>query len=231
MKFCIDSADVKEIERLYKIYPIDGVSTNPSILAKAKKDPWVVLHEIRDIVQDGELFVQVVAKDCKGMVEDAKAIVHELGRNTIVKIPVTIEGMKAIKICKKDNIRLLGTCVYTPIQGFLAAQAGCEYVAPYINRINNTGFSGIQVAKDIHDMISNNNLDSGLLAASFKDVNQVVELWKYGVKACTVTLDVFEKLLDNAIVDNAVDKFVSDIESITHKGYTLGRVELDLNQD
>lgn len=221
MKLCIDTADVQAIKKIYEYYPVDGVSTNPSILAKAKRPPFEVLHEIKDIVKDGEFFIQVIAKDCNGMVKDAERIVNEFGKNTIVKIPATEEGIKAMKICHSKGIRLLGTAVYTCGQGFLAAKAGCEYIAPYVNRIENMGFDGVQVAKDIHDMIVKNGLDySGLLAASFKNTNQVLELVKYGVKAVTISPDLFDAFTNNAIVDKAVDKFVEDFESITKKGAT-----------
>ena len=221
MKLCIDTADVQAIKKIYEYYPVDGVSTNPSILAKAKKPPFEVLHEIKDIIGDGELFVQVIAKDGEGMVKDAEKIISELGKNTVIKIPATKEGLKAMKICHDKGIRLLGTAVYTKAQGFLAAKAGCEYIAPYVNRIDNLGFDGVQTSKDIHDMIVNNGLDySGLLAASFKNVNQVIELIKYGVKAVTVSPDIFEAFSKNAIVDEAVDKFVEDFETITKKGAT-----------
>lgn len=222
MKLCIDTADVEAIKRIYEHYPVDGVSTNPSILAKAKKPPFEVLHEIKDIIGDGELFVQVIAKDAEGMVKDAERIVKELGKNTIVKIPVNYEGLKAIKLCHEKGIRLLGTAVYTSMQGFLAAKAGCEYIAPYVNRINNMGFDGVQTSKDIHDMINKNSLEySGLLAASFKNAIQVIELCKYGVKACTVSPDVFEAFLKNEIVDSAVDKFVEDFEGLVGKNKTM----------
>ena len=225
MKLCIDTADVEAIKRIYEIFPVDGVSTNPTILSRTKRPPFEVLHEIRDIVGDGELFVQVIAKDAEGMVKDAEKIVSELGKNTIIKIPVTKQGLKAIKICKSKGIRTLGTTVYNTMQGYLAAKAGCEYIAPYVNRIEVMGHDGVGVAKDIHDMIVNNGLEySGLLAASFKNTKQVTELIKYGVKAITIPVDLFDSFANNASVDETVDKFVEDFENLTFKGVTWDKL-------
>lgn len=223
MKLCIDDANVEKIRRIYEYYPVDGVSTNPSILAKSGRNPYEVLKEIRSIIgDDGELFVQAVSSDAEGMVAEAERIVEELGKTTLVKIPCTPEGFKAMKALKKKGIRFIGTAIYTAMQGFLAAKCGAEYVAPYVNRIDNMGFDGVQVAKDIHDAIVHNGLEhSGLLAASFKNSQQVLELTKYGVKAVTVAPDVIEGLVKNAAIDAAISQFTSDFEGLAGKGKTM----------
>ena len=170
---------------------MDGVSTNPSILAKTGRTPYEVLKEIRSIIgEEGELFVQATAQKAEAMVEEAHRIVKELGETTLVKVPCTPEGFKAMKGLHEEGIRFIGTAIYTTMQGWLAAKCGAEYVAPYVNRIDNMGFDGIQVSKDIHDAISGSGFDSGLLAASFKNSQQVLELAKYGVKAATVAPDI-----------------------------------------
>ena len=107
------------------------------------------------------------------------------------------------------------------MQGFLAAKCGAEYVAPYVNRIDNMGFDGVQVAKDIHDAITANGLDSGLLAASFKNSQQVLELTKYGVKAVTVAPDVIDGLVKNAAIDAAIDQFTRDFSGLVGEGKTM----------
>lgn len=222
MKLCIDHADVNAIRRIYEYYPIDGVSTNPTILAKSGREPYEVLKEIREIIgDDGELFVQVVAATAEGMVEDAYRIIKETGKNTLVKIPCVPEGFKAMKQLKKVGIRFIGTAIYTPMQAFIAAKCGAEYVAPYVNRIDNMGFDGVQVSKDIHDIMVNNNLDCGLLAASFKNSQQVLELAKYGVKAATVAPDVIDGLVKNPAIDAAVAQFTKDFEGLVGPGKTM----------
>ena len=222
MKLCIDHADVAKIRRIYEYYPVDGVSTNPSILAKTGREPYEVLREIRAIVGDGELFVQAVSPDAGGMVIEAHRIVKELGEATLVKIPCVPEGFKAMKALKREGIRFIGTAIYTPMQGFLAAKCGAEYVAPYVNRIDNMGFDGVQGSKDIHDAIVNNGLShSGLLAASFKNSQQVLELVKYGVKAVTVAPDVIEGLVKNPAIDAALLQFTKDFEGLVGEGITM----------
>lgn len=223
MIFCIDHADVNEIRRIIDLYPIDGVSTNPSILAKSGKKPYEVLKEIRSIIgKDGELFAQVISPKAEDMLIEAKRIIKECGDNTVVKVPCVPEGFKAMQLMHKDGIRVLGTAVYTAMQGFWAAKCGCEYVAPYVNRIDNMGFDGVKVAKDIHDIIVNNGFTScGLLAASFKNSGQVLELVKYGVKGVTVAPDLIDNLVKNSAIDSAVMQFTKDFESLAGVGATM----------
>lgn len=151
MKLIIDDAHIDLIKKIYEYYPVDGVTTNPSILAKSGRQPFEVLKEIRSFIgEEAELHVQVVAKDADGMVDDAHRIVKELGANTYVKVPSIPEGFKAMKALAKENINITATAIYTPMQAYLAAKCGASYAAPYVNRIDNMGFNGIQVAKQIH---------------------------------------------------------------------------------
>ena len=221
MKLCIDTANTGLIRKIYETYPVDGVSTNPSILAKEKRDPYEVLHEIRDIIKDDELFVQVISDNAETMREEAHHIISELGEKTLIKIPCIPEGYRAMKLLKEDKIRFIGTAVYTSMQGFLAAKAGAEYIAPYVNRIDNLGYDGIETAKEIHDMIVSNHLDSGLLAASFKNTRQVKELIRYGVKAVTLSPDLFETMVKNASVEDAVEVFRKDFKTLNRPGNTM----------
>ncbi len=222
MKICIDDADVSEIRRLYALYPIDGVSTNPTILAKSGRPPYEVLREIREIIgPEGELFVQAVSADAEGMVREAGRITGELGASTLIKIPCVPEGFRAMKTLKQEGFRFIGTAVYTVMQGFLAAKCGADYVAPYINRIDNMGFDGVQAAKDIHDAIRGSGYDSGLLAASFKNSRQVVELTRYGVKAVTLSPQVLDGLLNHPMIEAAVGRFTADFESLAGQGVTM----------
>lgn len=222
MKFCIDTGDVKKIREICEYYPVDGVSTNPSILAKTGRNPYEVLKEIREIIgEEGELFVQVISDKAEDMVEESKVIVRELGDQTLIKIPCVPEGFKAMKMLKKEGIRFIGTAIYTTMQGYLAAKCGAEYVAPYVNRIDNMGFDGVQVAMDIHDAIQGSSLDSGLLAASFKNSQQVLALTRYGVKAVTVAPDVIEGLVKNTAITSAVNDFKKDFEGLLGEGKTM----------
>ena len=216
MKLIIDDAHIDQIKKIYEFYPIDGVTTNPSILAKSGRNPYEVLKEIRAFIgSEAELHVQAVAKTAEGMVEDAHRIVTELGKNTYVKIPSVPEGFKAMKILTAEGITVTATAIYTPLQGFLAGKCGASYVAPYVNRIDNMGYNGIQVAKQIHDILKKNDLKTEVLAASFKNSQQVLELCEYGIGASTVAPDVIEGLVKNQAITAAIDDFVKDFEGIT----------------
>ena len=222
MKLIIDDAHIDQIKKIYEFYPIDGVTTNPSILAKSGRNPYEVLKEIRAFIgSEAELHVQAVAKTAEGMVEDAHRIVTELGKNTYVKIPSVPEGFKAMKILTAEGITVTATAIYTPLQGFLAGKCGASYVAPYVNRIDNMGYNGIQVAKQIHDILKKNDLKTEVLAASFKNSQQVLELCEYGIGASTVAPDVIEGVVKNQAITAAIDDFVKDFEGITGEGKTM----------
>ena len=222
MKFFIDTANVEDIKKANDMGVICGVTTNPSILAKSGRQPFEVLKEIRSFIgEEAELHVQVVAKDADGMVDDAHRIVKELGANTYVKVPSIPEGFKAMKALAKENINITATAIYTPMQAYLAAKCGASYAAPYVNRIDNMGFNGIQVAKQIHDIFKNNNLKTEVLAASFKNSQQVLELCEYGIGASTIAPDIIEGLVKNQAITSAVDDFVKDFEGLTGAGKTM----------
>lgn len=216
MKLLIDDANLDAIRQLYQFYPIDGVTTNPTILSKAGRPPFDVLREIRAFIgSDADLHVQAVTSSAQGMVEDAHRITEQLGENTLVKIPCVPEGFQAMKILVKEGVRVTGTAVYTPMQAYLAARCGAEYAAPYINRIDNMGFDGIAVAKEIQDIFTNNGLSTQILAASFKNSRQVLELCRYGVGASTVSPDVIRSFVNSPAIAAAVDAFAADFERLT----------------
>ena len=222
MKFIIDDADIAKIKDIYNTFAVDGVTTNPSILAKSGRQPYEVLTEIREFIgPDAELHVQVIAPDAEGMVRDGHRIVEVLGKNTYVKVPTTKEGLRAMKLLHAEGIRVTATAIYTRMQAFLAAKAGADYAAPYVNRIDNLGGDGVKTAQDIHDIFRKNGLDCQVLAASFKNSQQVQELCEYGIGAATISPDVIEALIKNDSVAMAVEAFVKDFEGLCGKGVTM----------
>lgn len=222
MRLCIDHADIDKIKQIYEYYPIDGVTTNPSILAASGRKPYEVLHEIREFIgADADLHVQVISPKAEDMVEEAHRIVKELGEKTYVKIPSVQEGFKAIRMLTAEGILTTGTAIYTPMQAYLAAKSGAKYVAPYINRIDNMGFDGVEVAKSIQDILWNNDLDCEILAASFKNSQQVLELCEYGVGAATAAPDIILGLVKNPAIEAAVDVFTKDFEKLVGEGNTM----------
>ena len=211
MKLIVDYANLEKIKEMYMYYPVDGVTTNPSILAKEKRNPYEVLKEIREFIsKDGELHVQVISKDAENMIKEAYKIREELGDNTYIKIPVTKEGLKAIKILANDDINITATAIYTQMQAYLAGKAGAKYAAPYVNRIDNLGSNGVKVAKDIHDIYVKNNIDT-----------KVLELAKYGIGAATVSPDVIDGLIKLDAVECAVDAFIRDFEGVCGQDKTM----------
>lgn len=222
MKLLVDDADVSRIKEIEEFYPIDGVTTNPSILAKNKKAPYDVLTEIREFIGDeAELHVQVVGRTADVMVDEAHRIIRELGENTFVKIPSVPEGFRAMKELRREKIKLTATAVYTPVQALLAAKCGAHYVAPYINRIDNLGYNGIQTAKRIHNILEMNKFKTEVLAASFKNTQQILELCEYGIGAATISPEIIKVLVENRTISFAIDDFINDFEKLTGEGQTM----------
>lgn len=216
MKLFIDDADLAAIKEINEYYPVDGVTTNPSILAKAKRDPRETLKAIREIIgEDKIIFAQAVDLTYEGMIRDAHMIVELLGKNTVVKLPSTPTGFKAMMALKKEGIPTCGTVVYTPMQAYLAAKAGASYVAPYVNRIDNMGYDGVGVVKQIQNILENNSMDCEVLAASFKNSMQVLELAEYGVGNATCAADVIKEFVKNLAIDGAIQDFVDDFKALT----------------
>lgn len=222
MKFIIDDANVEAIKNLYEYFPVEGVTTNPSILAKSRRSPYEVLKEIREFIgKDADLHVQVVSKNAADMVTEAVEIQERLGENTFIKVPTTREGLKAMKLLSAKDVKITATAIYTPMQAFLAAKAGAAYAAPYVNRIDNLGADGIETVKKIHDIFQNNGLKTEVLAASFKNSQQVLDLCAYGIGAATIAPDVIEGLIRNDAVISAVDVFTKDFEGLCGEGKTM----------
>ncbi len=222
MKLIVDHADLDQIKEMFEYFPVSGVTTNPTIITRTGKDPYEVLKSIREFIgPDAELHAQVISSDAEGMMAEAKVMRETVGGNFFVKIPTTKEGLKAIKNLKKEGFKVTATAVYTSIQAYLAAEAGADYVAPYLNRIDNLGYDGIQTACDIHDIFENNGYQTKVLAASFKNTQQVLELAKYGVGAATVAPDVIRNFVNNVAVDSAVAAFVKDFNATYGDGKTM----------
>ena len=223
MKLLIDDANIEKIKKIYEFYAIDGVTTNPSILAKTGRNPYEVLKEIRNLLgNEAELHVQVVSSTAEDMVKEGHKIVEKLGKNTYIKIPTVPEGLKAMRILHSEGYNVTATAIYTPLQAYLAAKAGADYTAPYVNRIDNLGTNGIEVTRKIHDILKNNNFKTEILAASFKNSLQVLELCEYGVGAATVAPDIIEGFINNTTnVSAAVQDFTDDFENLCGKGKTM----------
>ena len=222
MELLIDNADLSKIERLYDIYPIDGVTTNPSILAESGRRPYEVLRDIRSIIgEEAQLHVQVISVDASSIVDEAHRILDKLPGNTLIKIPAIPEGIKAIRILSHASVPVTATVIYSPMQALLAAKAGASYAAPYVNRIENLGLDAIECVRTMQKMIISDGLKTKILGASFKNSFQVISLMQIGAEAITLSPSVLSQLLENKYVDMAVDNFISDFEALCGKGSSM----------
>lgn len=210
MELYLDTANVAEVERLARIFPIAGVTTNPSIVAASKESVWDVLPRLQNAIgEEGTLFAQTMSRDAKGMVEEAKRLNNAIP-GIVVKIPVTAEGLAAIKLLKKEGIVTLGTAVYSASQGLLAALAGAKYVAPYVNRVDAQGGDGIRMVQELQTLLERHAPDSMVLAASFKTPRQAMDCLLAGCQAITLPLDVAQQMLNTPAVESAIEKFEQD---------------------
>lgn len=210
MEFILDTADVNEIKKLNELLTLTGVTTNPTIITKSKKSFQDTVKEILEILDEEQLFfVQAIAATCDEIVEEAKYICSLREKNTYVKIPVTHEGLKAIKECKKLGLGVLATAIYTSDQAFMAALNGADYLAPYVNRMENYG-DGIQEVKDLIEMLRVNNMNSKVVAASFKNKKQVHDLIVAGIQAVTVPVDVAYAMINHPGTEFAVGEFTEN---------------------
>lgn len=224
MKLLIDDANIDRIKKICEFYPIDGVTTNPSILAKTGKNPYEVLKEIRDFIgPDAELHAQVISTKAEDMVKEGHKMIEVLGEKskTFIKIPTIPEGLKAMRILSREGYKVTATAIYNPLQAYLAAKSGADYAAPYINRIDNLGNNGIEVARTMQDIFVSSGYKTRILAASFKNSLQVQELCESGIRAATVAPDVIEGLIKHPCVDYAEDTFIEDFEGLCGEGKTM----------
>ena len=210
MELYLDTANVAEVERLARIFPIAGVTTNPSIVAASKESIWDVLPRLQNAIgKEGILFAQTMSRDAQGMVEEARRLSNAVP-GLVVKIPVTAEGLAAIKMLKKEGITTLGTAVYSASQGLLAALAGAKYIAPYVNRIDAQGGDGIRAVRELQTLLELHAPDSMVLAASFKTPRQALDCLLAGCEAITLPLDVAQQMLNTPAVESAIEKFEQD---------------------
>jgi fructose-6-phosphate aldolase 1 len=210
MELYLDTSDVAAVKRLARIFPLAGVTTNPSIVAAGKTPVEVLLPQLYDALDGkGRLFAQVMANTAEGMVADAhklRAIIPDL----VVKVPVTAEGLAAIKCLKAEGIPTLGTAVYGAGQGLLSALAGAEYVAPYVNRVDAQGGDGVQTVNDLQRLLSLHAPGAKVLAASFNNAapGAGIVCWRV-CESITLPLDVAHPIAAPA-VEAAVAKFEQD---------------------
>lgn len=210
MELYLDTANVADVERLARIFPIAGVTTNPSIIAASGEPLWEVLPRLQNVIgPQGILFAQTMSRDAEGMVAEARRLRKAIP-TIVVKIPVTAEGLAAIKVLKKEGITTLGTAVYSASQGLLAALAGAKYIAPYVNRVDAQGGDGIRTVQELQSLLEMHAPESSVLAASFKTPRQALDCLLAGCEAITLPTDVAQQMLNTPAVESAIEKFEQD---------------------
>ena len=196
MELIIDTVDLNEIKEAVDYMPIVGVTSNPSIVKKTNpKDFFEHMRTIREIIgEDRSLHIQVISKDCDSMVKEAHRILEEIDRQVYIKVPVSYEGIKAIKMLKEENIHVTATAVYDLMQGYMALAAGADYIAPYVNRIGNLGADPMELINELSNRIIMDNYDTKIVAASFKGVEQVKNALNNGAQAITAPGGILKQI-------------------------------------
>ncbi|AXY24968.1 fructose-bisphosphate aldolase [Suicoccus acidiformans] len=222
MKLIIDSANVDKIKEYLEYLPIDGVTTNPSILKAEGKIEFINhMKEIRHIIGiDKSLHVQTISDTAEGMVRDAHDILESIDDQVYVKIPTSKEGLKAIKQLKAESVNITATAIYSTMQGLLATEMGADYLAPYINRMQNLDTDPFLVVNQLARNIEQTNSSTRILGASYKNVSQVIDSLMAGATHVTVGSDVLDKFLDNANIAKAVADFGQDWNTI-HERFSI----------
>lgn len=211
MLYILDTANLQDIAHCNEFYPLAGVTTNPSIISKEKTDFIGLIQSIRKIIGDEKmLHVQTVQKTAAKMVEEAERIRELAGGNFYVKVPIGEEGLKATMELKRREIGVTMTAIFTPQQALIAAKAGADFVAPYVNRLDNILGDGVRVVAEIAEELQIHNLNTSVLAASFKNAEQVHQCALAGCQSVTVSADILKALISHPMTDAAVAGFEKD---------------------
>ena len=215
MIYILDTANLEEIKHCNEFFPISGVTTNPSIISKAKADFWPLVKSIREIIgRDKMLHVQTTQTEAEKIVKEALLLRKELGENTYVKIPVCEEGIKATKLLKDEDVGVTMTAIFTPEQALMSAVAGADFVAPYVNRLENIIGDGSKLVAEIVKEFELYKSDCKVLAASFKNAEQIHKCALSGCHSVTATYDIFKSLISHPMTDIAIEGFNKDWKSV-----------------
>lgn len=219
MRLIIDSANIEKIQEYVKYLPVEGVTTNPSILKKEGKIDFAQhIKQIREIIgTDKSMHVQTIASDYEGILKDAETIQRLIGEDTYIKIPANKDGLAAIKTLKAQGVKITATAIYNEIQAILATELNADFLAPYVNRMSNLNTDPYQTISNIYENIKRTDSETKILAASFKNVDQVLKANLAGAEFVTVGTDVVDAFLADANINHAVTQFTNDWNDIHNK--------------
>lgn len=223
MEYLLDTASIEDIKFINEKFPIVGVTTNPSIIANENGDYKKIINNILNVIgMEKSLHIQVLGRTAEIIMKEAELLKSTFKGNIYIKIPVSAEGLKAINELKKNGFNITATGILTSQQIVLASQAGADYMAPYVNRIDNIGGDGIRVVEEAYEIIRRDPSNkSKILGASYKSVRQVHDSILAGAEAVTVPSDILKQLIYHPYTDWSIDKFESDWGKIYGDGSTL----------
>jgi len=216
MKFFIDTANPEEIRKGVEMGMVDGVTTNPSLVSKENRDFNSLIQEICGIIKDLPISLEVVSLKAEGMIEEARRLA-KLGDNVVVKIPMTVEGLKAIKVLGAEGIKTNTTLVFSPTQALLAAKAGSTYVSPFIGRLDDISQTGMDLIEQIVTIFENYDFDSQVIVASIRNPIHVLEAALIGAHVATIPYKVIEQLVQHPLTDIGIERFLADWKKVPKK--------------
>ena len=216
MKFFIDTANPGEIKKAYEMGVIDGVTTNPTLISKENRDFESLIQEICKIIRGLPISLEVLSLEAEGMIGEARKL-SKMGDNIVVKIPMTAEGLKAIKILVSEKIKTNTTLVFSPTQALLAAKAGTTYVSPFIGRLDDISQTGMELIEQIVTIFSNYNFESQVIVASIRHPIHVLEAALIGADVATIPYKVIEQLVKHPLTDIGIERFLKDWKKVPKK--------------
>ncbi len=215
MLYLLDTANLDSIRTCCEYFPVAGVTTNPTIISREKDNFLEIITGIREIIgPEKMLHIQTTAEEAGAILKEAEQLREAVGGNFYVKIPVTREGLKATALCKSRGIGVTMTAIFTQPQALIAARAGADFVAPYINRLDNIVSDGVRVVEEIVDIYHKYGIGTKVLAASFKNAEQVHKVSLTGADAVTINPDLFDTLIYHPLTYYAIDDFSKDWETV-----------------
>lgn len=215
MKLFIDTANVEHIREANELGVICGVTTNPSLIAKEGRDFIEVVKEITSIV-DGPISAEVISLEHEGMIKEARELA-KIHKNIVIKIPMTLEGLKAVKVLTSEGIKTNVTLIFSAAQALLAARAGATYVSPFLGRLDDIGAEGMNLIEEIVEIFNVHGIETQIIAASIRNPLHVINAARIGADIATVPYDVIVQMSKHPLTDNGIARFLKDWESVPKK--------------
>lgn len=212
MKIFIDTANVEQIKKANSMGLIDGVTTNPSLVAKENRTIREAITEICEVV-DGPVSAEVMSLDTEGMINEARELA-KISKNVVVKIPMTLDGLNAVRVLSKEGIKTNVTLVFSVHQGLLAAKAGATYISPFVGRMDDIGLDGIDLIKDLILVMKNYGFATEIIAASIRTKEHILQCMLAGVDIATIPYAQIEAMAKHPLTDAGIERFISDYSKV-----------------